>query len=85
MGICLQPLDALTQYIASWPVFSETLNAGGVDFTLADLFTPDTSISGELLLSYLTTSTNLPAIILRVAASLQAIMYADDDAGVRSS
>ncbi|EGZ11554.1 hypothetical protein PHYSODRAFT_303581 [Phytophthora sojae] len=81
MGICLQPLDALTQYIASWPVFSETLNAGGVDFTLADLFTPDTSISGELLLSYLTTSTNLPAIILRVAASLQAIMYADDDAG----
>ncbi|RLN85402.1 hypothetical protein BBJ28_00018229 [Nothophytophthora sp. Chile5] len=65
MGICLQPLDAFVQYLASWPIFANTFNAGGTTFTMKDMFTTGKSVNGSLLLSWATLSGNLPMIFLR--------------------
>ncbi|KAL4168263.1 hypothetical protein KRP22_011665 [Phytophthora ramorum] len=65
MGICLEPIDTLIQYMKTWKIFSLTLDAAGTSISLADLFTSGKSIRGNLLFSYATTSTNLPMIALR--------------------
>ncbi|GMF51887.1 unnamed protein product [Phytophthora fragariaefolia] len=76
MGICLQPLDELASYLSSWPMFSEIVDANGTSIILGDLFAPDMSIRGDLLFSYFTTPTNLPAILMRVTESLSEITNA---------
>lgn len=60
MGICTKPLDELIQYLASWPLFSVGVNAGGTTIKLSDLFTSGKSIRGNLLLAYVSTEENLP-------------------------
>lgn len=70
MGICVQPVDNLIQYIASWPIFSLTFDANGTDITLANLFKSGKSVRGDLILSYMATLTNLPLILLRALDSL---------------
>ncbi|KAG7384757.1 hypothetical protein PHYBOEH_009329 [Phytophthora boehmeriae] len=82
MGICLQPIDTLIQYLASWPIFSKTLDASGTSITLSDLFTKGKSIKADLLLSYLSTSTNLPMIVLRTMDKVMTALFgsgSDDD------
>ncbi|KAF1774779.1 hypothetical protein GQ600_16841 [Phytophthora cactorum] len=65
MGICLDPIDTFTQYMKSWEIFSETLNANGTSVSLSDLFTSGKSITGDVFFSYATTSTNLPVMGIR--------------------
>ncbi|ETL39594.1 hypothetical protein F442_09273 [Phytophthora nicotianae P10297] len=65
MGICLDPIDTFNQYMKSWGIFSETMNADGTTVSLSDLFTSGKSITGDVFFSYATTSTNLPLIGLR--------------------
>ncbi|GMF25265.1 unnamed protein product [Phytophthora lilii] len=65
MGICLEPIDTLMQYLKSSKLFSEKLDADGTSVSLSNLFTSGKSIRGSLLLSYATTSTNLPMMGLR--------------------
>ncbi|KAF1787064.1 hypothetical protein GQ600_26897 [Phytophthora cactorum] len=55
MGICLDPIDTFTQYMKSWEIFSETLNANGISVSLSDLFTSGKSITGDVFFSYATT------------------------------
>jgi hypothetical protein len=64
MGVCLQPVDALLQYVASWPVWSATLNADGTSIALSDLFAAGKSLRGNLLISYATTKGNMPMMML---------------------
>ncbi|KAF1787065.1 hypothetical protein GQ600_26898 [Phytophthora cactorum] len=49
MGICLDPIDTFTQYMKSWEIFSETLNANGTSVSLSDLFTSGKSITGDVI------------------------------------
>ncbi|GMF25263.1 unnamed protein product [Phytophthora lilii] len=70
MGICLQPVDALMQYVASWPIFSLVLDADGTDITLSDLFTAGKNIRGNAILAYAKTSTNMPMMFLRAIDNL---------------
>jgi len=62
--VCLQPVDALLQYVASWPVWSATLNADGTSIALSDLFAAGKSLRGNLLISYATTKGNMPMMML---------------------
>ncbi|KAF4315828.1 hypothetical protein BBO99_00009107 [Phytophthora kernoviae] len=79
MGICLQPIDEMIQYVASWPIFSKTLDASGTSIMLSDLFTSGKSIGGDLLLAYLTTSTNLPMIGLRAMDKVITALSGSED------
>ncbi|RLN51485.1 hypothetical protein BBJ29_008583 [Phytophthora kernoviae] len=79
MGICLQPIDEMIQYVSSWPIFSKTLDASGTSIMLSDLFTSGKSIGGDLLLAYLTTSTNLPMIGLRAMDKVIAALSGSED------
>ncbi|KAE8968594.1 hypothetical protein PR002_g27707 [Phytophthora rubi] len=65
MGICLEPIDTLMQYLKSWGIFSETIDADGTSVSLSDLFTSDKSIRGNLLLDYAASSSGLPRMGLR--------------------
>lgn len=64
MGVCLEPVDALLQYVASWPIWAATLNADGTSIALSDLFTAGKSLRGNLLISYATTKGNMPMLFL---------------------
>ncbi|RLN49692.1 hypothetical protein BBJ28_00025775 [Nothophytophthora sp. Chile5] len=66
MGICLQPVDAFLQYLASWPIFAQTFDAGGTTFTMKDMFTTGKSLNGSLLVSWAALSGNVPMIFARM-------------------
>ncbi|KAG6587022.1 Peroxisomal 2 [Phytophthora cinnamomi] len=65
MGICLEPIDTLMQYLKSWKIFSETLDVDGTSVSLSDLFTSGKSIRGDLLFNYATSATGLPLMGIR--------------------
>ncbi|EGZ11542.1 hypothetical protein PHYSODRAFT_303572 [Phytophthora sojae] len=65
MGICLEPIDTMTQYLKSWSIFSETIDADGTSVSLSDLFTSGKSVSATLLLDYAASSSGLPRMSLR--------------------
>ncbi|KAE8890354.1 hypothetical protein PF005_g25151 [Phytophthora fragariae] len=65
MGICLEPIDTLMQYLKSWGIFSETIDADGTSVSLSDLFTSDKSIRGNLLLDYAASLSGRPRMGLR--------------------
>ncbi|GMF51070.1 unnamed protein product [Phytophthora fragariaefolia] len=65
MGICLQPIDALLKYVASWPLFTESWDAAGTSFSPSSLFAAGDSLSFALLKSWYETPTNLPSILRR--------------------
>ncbi|POM68191.1 Hypothetical protein PHPALM_15678 [Phytophthora palmivora] len=80
MGICLEPIDTLSQYMSSWGIFSETLDASGTKVSLSDLFTSGKSIQGDLFISYATTSTNLPLMGLRATDKvIKALVDSEDE------
>lgn len=80
MGICLEPIDTFTQYMKSWEILSKTLDADGTSISLSDLFTSDKSIRGSLLLSYASTSTNLPMMVIRATEKVvKALGGAEDE------
>ncbi|RLN85401.1 hypothetical protein BBJ28_00018230 [Nothophytophthora sp. Chile5] len=79
MGICLQPVDELVQHLMTWPFFKQTLDADGTSVLLSDLFTTGKSIRGNLLLSWATTTTNLPMIGLRTADKLITAIVGDSE------
>ncbi|OWY99007.1 hypothetical protein PHMEG_00030072 [Phytophthora megakarya] len=79
MGICLQPLDTLFQYMKSWELFSATVDAGGdTQITFSDLFSAGTSIRGDLLIAYATMSTNLPVVIIRALDNIFETYWPED-------
>ncbi|OWZ01328.1 hypothetical protein PHMEG_00027309 [Phytophthora megakarya] len=70
MGICLDPIDTLFQYMKSWELFSATVDAGDTKITLSDLFESGKSIRGDLLVAYATTPTNLPMMVMRTVFNI---------------
>jgi len=62
MGICLEPIDDLLQYVASWPLLAKAWDANGVAFSPSDLFSSGKALSFATLKSWFLTPTNLPAI-----------------------
>ncbi|KAG3048474.1 hypothetical protein PI124_g24329, partial [Phytophthora idaei] len=80
MGICLDPIDTFTQYMKSWEIFSETLNANVTSVSLSDLFTSGKSITGDVFFSYATTSTNLLLMGIRATDKvIKALGGAEDE------
>ncbi|KAE8965834.1 hypothetical protein PF001_g28745, partial [Phytophthora fragariae] len=63
IGICLQPIDALLSYVASWPLFTQTWNANGTSFSPSSLFATGKFLSFATLKSWFNTPNNLPAIM----------------------
>lgn len=63
MGICLQPIDALLGYVASWPLFAQTWNANGTSFSPSSLFATGKSLSYATLKSWFNTPKNFVAIV----------------------
>ncbi|KAE9278716.1 hypothetical protein PF008_g28547 [Phytophthora fragariae] len=65
MGICVEPIDSLMQYLGSWKIFSETLDVDGTSVSLSELFSSGKSIRGDLLFKYATSEKGLPRMGLR--------------------
>ncbi|GMF34115.1 unnamed protein product [Phytophthora fragariaefolia] len=78
MGICLEPIDTLMQYIASWKIFSKTVDAAGTNVSLSDLFASGKSIRGSRLLDYAESSTGLPMMAIRVIDGIIMAMGSED-------
>ncbi|KAG6587019.1 Peroxisomal 2 [Phytophthora cinnamomi] len=63
MGICVQPIDSLLEYVASWPLFAQTWSANGTSFSPSSLFASGKSLSFATLKSWFDSPSNLPAVV----------------------
>ncbi|GMF48061.1 unnamed protein product [Phytophthora fragariaefolia] len=75
MGICLEPIDTMMQYIASLDIFTKTGGVDGTNVSLSDLFTSGKSVRGTRLIDYAALSAGL---LMMAVGTIDGVLTAMD-------